>query len=125
MRFVGQRPQTPELRPTEGRVPPHDLDAEAAVLSATLLSSDAFDNVQDVLAPEHFYSEANRRIFEAVVDLNTTSQPVDVVSVAAWLRSRERLEQIGGTSYLAELTDAVACVAPSMTVTLLLPGLPT
>lgn len=111
MRFVGQRPQTPELRPSEGRVPPHDLDAEAAVLSATLLSGDAFDNVQDVLAPEHFYSEANRRIFEAVVDLNTTSQPVDVVSVAAWLRSRERLEQVGGTPYLAELTDATPAVA--------------
>jgi replicative DNA helicase len=111
MRFVGQRPEIPELRPSEGRVPPHDLDAEAAVLSSALLSGDAFDNVQDVLKPEHFYSESNRRIFEAISDLHQQSQPVDVVSVATWLRSRERLEQVGGTPYLAELTDATPAVA--------------
>lgn len=87
------------------------MDAEAAVLSAVLLSGDAFDDIQEHLEAEHFYSEANRRVFEAIVELNRTSTPVDVVSVASWLRSRERLEQIGGTSYLAELTDATPAVA--------------
>jgi replicative DNA helicase len=87
------------------------LDAEAAVLSALLLAGEAFDQVQDVLAPEHFYSEANRRIFEAIADLNQQSQPVDVVTVSAWLRSRERLEQVGGGAYLAELTYATPAVA--------------
>ena len=43
-----------------GRVPPHDLDAEAAVLSAILLTRDALDRVQEVLKPEHFYSDAER-----------------------------------------------------------------
>jgi replicative DNA helicase len=111
MRPQGQRPQTPELRPTEGRIPPHDLDAEAAVLSALLLSAEAFDQVQDVLQAEHFYSEANRRIFEAVSELHQASQAVDVVTVGAWLRSRERLEQVGGGPYLAELTYATPAVA--------------
>ncbi len=99
------------LRPTEGRLPPQDLDAEAAVLSAMLLSAGAFDEVQDILRPEHFYSDANRSIYEAVLELGRTSQPIDWVSVASWLRSRGRLEQIGGTPYLAELTDSTPAVA--------------
>lgn len=105
------RQELPELRPSAGRVPPHDLDAEAAVLSACLLSTDAFDQVHDALQPGHFYSDANRKIFEAVTELQTSGRPVDVVSVATWLRDRERLQQVGGTPYLAQLTDATPAVA--------------
>src|SRR5437667_12406879 len=106
-----RRQELPELRPSPGRVPPHDLDAEAAVLSAVLLSPEAFDQVCDVLRPEHFYSDANRRIFEATVELHGASRPVDVVSVATFLRDRERLQQVGGTPYLAQLTDSIPAVA--------------
>src|SRR6185312_13606258 len=115
--FVSERQRNnrskelPELRPQNGRVPPNDLDTEAAVLSAILLSSDAFDQVGDILRPEHFYSDANRRIYEAITDLQTNSRPVDIVSVATWLRDREMLQQIGGTPYLAQLTDAIPAIA--------------
>lgn len=81
------------------------------MLSATLLSSGAFDEVQGILGPEDFYADANRRIFEAVLELNRGNVPVDIVSVAGWLRSRERLEQVGGSSYLAQLSDATPAVA--------------
>ncbi|HVU01562.1 MAG TPA: replicative DNA helicase [Polyangiaceae bacterium] len=105
------RHETPDLRPSPGRVPPHDLDAEAAVLSAVLLSNEAFDEVSDVLRPEHFYSDANRKVFEAVIELQTAGRPVDVVTVATWLRDRDRLAAVGGTPYLAQLTDAIPAVA--------------
>lgn len=94
-----------------GRVPPNDLDAEAAVLSSILLDPGAFDAVQELLRPEHFYADANRRIFEAVLELSSAGRPVDVVSVAGFLRDRNRLEQIGGTPYLAQLADATPAVA--------------
>ncbi|MEI9950980.1 MAG: replicative DNA helicase [Pseudomonadota bacterium] len=94
-----------------GRVPPSDLDAEAAVLSATLLDSEAFDTVQEILQPLHFYADANRRIFEAILDLQSSSRPVDIVSVAGYLRDKGRLDQIGGTPYLALLADATPAVA--------------
>lgn len=81
------------------------------MLSAVLLSPEAFDQAQEILEPDHFYSEANRRIFESVVELQRENRPVDVVSVAAWLRDRERLQQVGGTPYLAQLTDATPAVA--------------
>lgn len=94
-----------------GRVPPHDLDAEAAVLAAVLLAPRALDEATDLLVSEQFYSDANGMIFEAAIALRTASQPVDIVSIASWLRSRERLAQIGGPSYLAQLADATPSIA--------------
>jgi replicative DNA helicase len=97
--------------PVQGRVPPHDLDAEAAVLSAILLERDALDKVLEVLKAEHFYSEANRRIYESAVELSIKGTPIDIVSVAGALRDRERLAQVGGSAYLAQLVDSVPSVA--------------
>ncbi len=113
--FTGERQRYERnpapLRPVGGRVPPHDLDAEAAVLSAVLLSPDAFDQVHEFLEPQYFYSDANRRIYEAFVELNLANKPVDVVTVTGYLRDRERLQQIGGTPYLYQLTDATPAVS--------------
>lgn len=97
--------------PVAGRIPQHDLDAEAAVLSAMLLEQDAVDLVVPILQPEHFYSDANRRIYEVAVELHAEGKPIDVVTVAGRLRERERLAQVGGSAYLAELVDAVPSVA--------------
>jgi replicative DNA helicase len=96
--------------PIEGRVPPHDLDAEAAVLSAVMLDPAALDKVSD-LKPEHFYSEAHRRIFEAALELRRVGQPVDVVQIGTWLKDRQRLPQVGGAAYLQQILDASPVVA--------------
>jgi replicative DNA helicase len=87
------------------------LDAEAAVLSAVMLAQEAFDRVSEFLHAEHFYSGANQRVYEAVLALQNESRPVDVVTVASWLRDRGLLAQIGGTPYLAQLTDAIPTIA--------------
>ncbi len=100
-----------ELPPVAGRVPPHDLDAEAAVLSAVMLDPFALDRVLEFLRPEHFYSEAHRRIFEACVDLRATGKPVDVVQVGTWLKDRDRIAQVGGMGYLTEVLNAAPVVA--------------
>jgi replicative DNA helicase len=94
-----------------GRVPPHDLDAEAAVLSAVLLEREALDKVLEGLKPEYFYAEAHRRVYEAALELSTKGVPVDIVSVAGALRDHERLAQVGGSAYLAQLVDTVPSVA--------------
>jgi replicative DNA helicase len=109
LRAVGG--QAAETVPIEGRIPPHDLDAEAAVLSAVMLDPLAFDKVNEFLRPEHFYSEAHRRIHEACVELSAEGKPVDVVQVATWLRDRERLAQVGGMAYLTEVLNAAPAVA--------------
>jgi replicative DNA helicase len=106
------KPRTPREPPiVAGRVPPHDLDAEAAVLSAILLKQEALDQVAELLRPEHFYSEANGKIYEATIELIRQGSPVDTVQVASYLRDRERLAQIGGVAYLAQIVDATPAVA--------------
>ena len=106
------RPQ-PVIEPpsVDGRVPPHDLDAEAAVLSAVMLDSSALDKILEFLKPEHFYSEAHRRIFEAAMELKSVGQPVDIVQVGTWLKNRDRIGQIGGMPYLTEILNAAPAVA--------------
>jgi replicative DNA helicase len=110
LRVIGG--QTPEsIGAAEGRVPPHDLPAEAAVLSAVMVDPLALDRVCEFLKAEHFYSEAHRRIFEACVELSSEGKPVDLVQVATWLRSRDRLAQVGGLPYLTEVLSAAPAVA--------------
>lgn len=106
-----KRPVMLVPRTINGRVPPHDLDAEAAVLSAILLERDALDKVLETLKPEHFYSEANQRIYEAAQALALVGDPIDITTIATWLRNREWIKQVGGASYLAQLVDATPAVA--------------
>ena len=100
----------PNPTATSGRVPPSDLDAEAIVLSAILLTPEALDQVA-FLEAKHFYADANARIFMAMQALRETGQPIDIVAVAGYLRDRERLQQVGGTPYLAQLADATPATA--------------
>lgn len=93
------------------RVLPHDLDAEAAVLSAMLLDAGALDVALNLLEPSNFYAEANRRICEAAQALARRGDPVDVVTVVGWLRDHDRISQVGGSAYVAQIADCVPAVA--------------
>ena len=108
MRFG--RVQAVETPPTvEGRVPPNDLDAEAAVLSAVMIDGSSLDKL-DFLKADHFYAEAHRRIFEACMELRQKGQPVDIVQVGTWLKNRERIAQVGGMGYLTEILNAAPAI---------------
>ena len=85
---------------------PNDLDAEAAVLSAILLDDGCLSEVASTLQPEHFYSVPNRRIYETILKLANARKPFDIVSLASSLRDRGTLDMVGGTPYLAQLSDA-------------------
>jgi replicative DNA helicase len=91
-------------------LPPQDLDAEAAVLSAVMIDHAAIDQL-DFLKPEHFYAEAHRQIFAACLALKATGKPVDNVQVGTWLKDRQRLAQVGGMGYLVEVLNAAPAVS--------------
>jgi replicative DNA helicase len=88
------------------QLPPCDPDAEAAVLSAVMLEPTAFKVARGILAPEDFYAESHRRIFEACIDVDHAGQPIDAVTVAAHLRDSNRLAQVGGMAYLTVVINA-------------------
>ncbi len=92
-------------------LPRCDLDAEAAVLSAMMLSEDAALEVVEILSAADFYADANRRIFDAARDILAGGGHLDAVGVAATLRASGRFEQIGGAAYIAQLADATPAVA--------------
>jgi len=91
--------------------PPHDLDAEAAVLSTLLLYPESLADVEPVCTPSEFYSTANRRVAEALWALDEAGESIDVATVAHRLRDSGHLDQVGGTPYLAQLSDATPSVA--------------
>ena len=94
-----------------GRVPPHDLDAERAVLGGILLDNAAMATAESLVAAADFYHPAHGVIFEAIQALSSRRSPIDIVTLAAELRARERLNTVGGAQYLGELTDTIPTIA--------------
>ena len=89
------------------RVPPHNEEAEQAVLSGVFLRPDLLQELVDQLRPVDFYVPAHRIIFGAFVALCEQNTPVDEVTVFDWLVSHSQLEAAGGAAYLGELSRAV------------------
>ena len=90
---------------SKGRVAPHSLDAEYAVLGGVLLDNDCLLNVVEVLKEEDFYRQSHKEIWQAMIALWDRRDPIDVVTLSAALREMEKLEQIGGVEYLSFLVD--------------------
>ena len=90
-------------RESLGRIPPHSLEAETAVLGAILLSNDALNRALEILRPADFYDARHRLIFQAMIDLTDEMSPVDRVTLAQRLKAKDQLEKIGGGVYLAGL----------------------
>ena len=93
------------------KVPPHNLDAEQAVLGGILINDDAFNQVVDILSSEDFYREAHAHIFKGMVTIYNKDEPVDVITLSHALREGGILEKVGGTDYLASLAEATSTSA--------------
>ncbi|MCF6464732.1 replicative DNA helicase [Clostridium sp. Cult2] len=91
-----------------GKIPPHSLEAEQSVLGAMILNKEAINTAIEQLHPEDFYKEANKEIFEAIIELFNRNEPVDLITLSEELRKRGTLEKLGGVTYLAELSGGVA-----------------
>jgi len=105
--------QVTPLRPDSlrERVPPHAFDAERAVLGGIMLDPEALERLEGSLLPEHFYVEANRVIFSAMLDLTARGQPVDALTIKDQLEQRDQLGSCGGEAYLSDLVGMVPTAA--------------
>ena len=93
------------------KIPPQSLEMEQATLGAMLIDKAAVETASQILQPEDFYREAHRYIFESILALHIRDEPVDLLTVQEQLREQQVLEQVGGTVYLIQLTDAVPSAA--------------
>lgn len=94
-----------------GRIPPHSIDAEQSVLGAMILDKEAINDAVEIIRPDDFYKEANGEIYEAILDLFNRNEPVDLITLSEELKRRGTLENIGGVTYLANLSSGVATTA--------------
>lgn len=94
-----------------GKVPPQAKPIEEAVLGAILIEKEAIDTASEILTAEMFYVDAHQKIFNAMRELASKSQPIDVHTVAEELRRVEELETVGGPYYLTVLTNSVVSSA--------------
>ena len=94
-----------------GRIPPHDIEAEKAVLSAILLDNDAIHAVVTEVGEEDFYHPSHQMLYRSMVRLRDENQPVDLTTLAAFLKGEGLLESVGGAVALAEIADYEATPA--------------
>ncbi|MBU3704967.1 MAG: replicative DNA helicase, partial [Ilumatobacteraceae bacterium] len=100
------RTPSPAPRGVASRVPPHNLDAEASLLGAMLLSKDAIGSAAERgVTPSDFYKSGHQHIHDAIQSLNVAGEPVDVVTVSDKLQRAGLLETTGGIDYLVELQN--------------------
>ena len=97
-----------------GKVPPHDVEAEQAVLGSMLTDKDAVISAIEVLKEDDFYRTDNKSIYEAILNLYNRAEPIDIITVKAELESLGKFEQVGGLEYLASLPDKVPTTANAM-----------
>lgn len=88
------------------RTPPHNIEAEQAVLGAIFLEPEALTKASELLMPDDFYRTSHQLIYSAMIGLAEKSEPVDVVTVTSELKDKRRLEEVGGVSYLGELANS-------------------
>ena len=93
------------------KIPPQNTEAEASLLGAVLIDTDAIVKIADTVSKEDFYEDRHKRIYEAVLQLYEKHSPIDVLTLSDQLRGTGFLDMVGGASYLTELTNFVPTAA--------------
>lgn len=90
---------------------PQNIEAEQAVLGAMLISDNAVEEMEERLQPDDFYRQSHRIVFAAMLALHARKQPVDMVTLIDELKKMEKLDDVGGVSYVTLLANTVPTAA--------------
>ncbi len=96
-----------KTKKNEIRIPPQNIESEKAVLGSIMLRKEAMHEIEDVINPDSFYAEKHKIIFNAMLDLSSKNEPIDMLSLSTKLGEQKLLENIGGNQYLAEIVNIV------------------
>ena len=94
-----------------GHLPPQAIEIEQVVLGALLIDTEAFGLVSEMLSAETFYDPRHKNIFEAIRTLNMNERPADILTVTEELRKMGKLDQVGGMTYVMDLSYMVSSSA--------------
>jgi replicative DNA helicase len=93
------------------KVPPQNIEAEQSLLGCLLLDKDAIFKTVDILHADDFYYNNHKHIFEAMVELFNNQEPIDIITLSNKLEERKLINEVGGRTYLAQLSNTVATAA--------------
>ena len=95
-----------------GKLPPQAVDLEEAVLGALMLEKSPLNDVIDIIhRPDIFYKDAHKKIYEAIQELFSASESIDILTVTQKLRANGEIDAVGGPYYISQLTNRVASAA--------------
>lgn len=89
------------------KLPPHSIESEQSILGAILIDKNAIVEVAGFLRPEHFYEDRHQDIYSAMLVLYEERRPIDLLTLTETLKASKKYKEIGGSSYLTELTGVV------------------
>jgi len=92
---------------TKLRIPPQSIDAEKAILGSIMLRPGAIHEINDIINGDSFYAGKHSQIYKIMLELSSKGEPIDLLSLSHKLEEKGLLDQIGGSSYLGELTNSV------------------
>ena len=95
----------------EGKIPPHNIDAEKSLLGAILIDQEVLIDVVEIIKATDFYDKRHGKIFAGMIHLYQNHEGVDLITVTDELKKSGHLDEIGGSTYLAELTNHVPTAA--------------
>ncbi len=101
----------PDTLPKGAKIPPQNIDAEVSLLGSVLIEDEVITAIADKIFPGDFYDKRHGTIYAAMVKLYEKHQPVDLLTLSNALKDTDELEDVGGSSYLTELTNAVPTAA--------------
>jgi len=93
------------------KIPPHNLEAEQAVLGSMMIDKEAVYTVLGILSPEDFYKESHQIIYNSLLSLEAKGEPIDMITLTEELRQDNNLEKVGGVGYIATIANAVPTAA--------------
>jgi len=97
----------PDKTTSSGKIPPQNLDAEKSLLGAVLIDEETLADVSEHVTSKDFYDKNHALIYEAMMSLYEKHRPVDLLTLTDELKRKKKLEIIGGSAYLTELTNYV------------------
>lgn len=89
------------------KVPPHDIEAEQAILSSMFIDREAVAAAMELLTSDSFYRPDHQLIFESAMELYSAGKPIDIITVKSRLEEKGVFEQVGGLAYMAQIASAV------------------
>jgi replicative DNA helicase len=93
------------------KLPPQNLEAEQSLLGCILIDKDAIIKIGDLISEEDFYKSSHAIIYTTIKELFSKHEPIDILTMANRLEEIGKLESVGGRTYLAQLSNAVATAA--------------